>query len=540
GLDNLIEVGSDVSLRWMDGLQSLAGLQNLTTVGGSFIVTDAPMLTSVESTNSLVMVGGSFTINNCPSLISMTGFNALEAVGAWFGISGDQITHVDGFASLTQVDSSIFIGGDALISLTALRHVRTAGGISIDGPFTSLDLTALQTITTYDLDIEAFNLTEFTGCDELVSVGGDVILTTGMANLPDFPKLKSIGRMLLIHSRASLEVLDGFNELESIGSGQLGWGLDVYEHDKLTTIDGFHKLSTIEGDFVISNCDLLTTVRAFESLTAVGGSFSVTQNASLTDCTPFCPFLREGTAESKAVRWNGGDNTSPCWDQDDVDLACTFDLKLIDLNPLDFPDGISKETDVRQLDLEVVASFDTLRSALCADGVTEVLVRIEVPEDGRFELMEMSERIETPWGTDVYEAEADRFYVYLLYTAPETFDPGDGGTGTYMDTVRSYKEPLAIDFINNDEERFSYTASVTVVRPPVVLVHGTFDNPADAWKTKVADLPESETMLRRLQLEGYFASAVDYESTNGDSDGSSFEDNKMVVYENEGGIRDAI
>jgi len=93
------------------------------------------------------------------------------------------------------------------------------------------------------------------------------------------------------------------------------------------------------------------------------------------------------------------------------------------------------------------------------------------------------------------------------------------------------------------------TFSVKIVRPPVVLVHGTYDNPQYCWRQVDVGVDSSDkSMFDRLKSEGFQrVHTLDWELTNGNKDPSSFKHNQKTVWEGPpglptkpDGIRDAL
>ncbi len=81
-----------------------------------------------------------------------------------------------------------------------------------------------------------------------------------------------------------------------------------------------------------------------------------------------------------------------------------------------------------------------------------------------------------------------------------------------------------------------------LVRPPVVLIHGLYHNPRLAWQTPPPKEIGTSTMQQALESRGFRVFMVDYERTNGrpGTAPSRLRDNQKVVWENPGGIREAL
>lgn len=181
--------------------------------------------------------------------------------------------------------------------------------------------------------------------------------------------------------------------------------------------------------------------------------------------------------------------------------------------------------------------------AVAADGATVVIVRSlsEHPGKATFTIQGLgalypmgsmpfaspgSASLETP-----LRPIANGKYVALaLYRSPETLAQAREGA------VRASVSLQPSDGANASNA----TAEIKLVRPPVILVHGTYDNPKFCWDTHEAE-DEAPTPLKpMLEAQGFRVFLLDWEATNGMKDPSSFVRNERTLYDNKGGISDAI
>lgn len=198
---------------------------------------------------------------------------------------------------------------------------------------------------------------------------------------------------------------------------------------------------------------------------------------------------------------------------------------------------------------EVAAANRTKRAGAVADGASCLVLRMKVPEagSGTFE-MEGEDDVgglhplgSEPWGQDGQQAltveaveagqQPDRGWcVFALYAPPDTLGPGRG--------PRPVQVKLHFRPAKAGGREFDSTGSFKLIRPPVVLVHGTFDAPASCWDTPGTH--SQVTMKTRLEQEALRVFLVDWEETNGKKNPSAFVDNARTVWANPGGIKDAI
>jgi hypothetical protein len=311
GLDALESVGEALHIVDMPVLASLDGMQGLRTVVKDILIcgsyslfenAGAPNLVSVSGLSGLTEVGGGLEINNCDNLQVIEGINNLVAAGGLVVVRNDLLTSITGFESLDILESAVNYNGiyindnPALTTIDGTKTLRSTEYLRIEGPaITHIDLTGLtQVLGRFTLTTPV--LQSLSGPDLLRNVGENLVLTTGMREIAGFNAVDLIGGVLLIDSRDSLRLLSGFNQLKSIGIGQLGWGLDIYQHDRLTAITGLASLQSVAGDFLITENDNLISVEGFQNVRSVGGTLTVRLNTSLNDCSPLCPFLHEGMA----------------------------------------------------------------------------------------------------------------------------------------------------------------------------------------------------------------------------------------------------
>ncbi|WP_232107168.1 alpha/beta fold hydrolase [Gimesia alba] len=223
---------------------------------------------------------------------------------------------------------------------------------------------------------------------------------------------------------------------------------------------------------------------------------------------------------------------------------------------------------------ETLVKWDLKRKGAVADGVSLMLLRAEAKKPGKvvFQIPgEYAGRLdqldgsqfrlqETNSGSagDLSRVEVEtvefegKHYAFALYAPPADFSKISAGKKSYS-TIQIGERTTRMEFrsipveVSMQEINASTTSQPTkkefpliLARPPVVLVHGTYDNPKNCWQTKTSRGP---ALLQRLTNRGLAVYTVDFESTNGrkGSGPSRFEDNKRVVWSKEhGGIEQAL
>ncbi len=123
-------------------------------------------------------------------------------------------------------------------------------------------------------------------------------------------------------------------------------------------------------------------------------------------------------------------------------------------------------------------------------------------------------------------------YAFALYRPPNTF----GADSAERDLE------FTVDFKVDSDKYEDPKAKIPLklVRPPVVLVHGTYDSPKACYQ-EVDPLDDSPMSLAtRLRNAGFNIFCVDWEESNGAKDPSSFVYNSKAVWRNKDGIQTAL
>lgn len=235
-------------------------------------------------------------------------------------------------------------------------------------------------------------------------------------------------------------------------------------------------------------------------------------------------------------------------------------IQLLDANPM-FTPGLklplsSLPTAQEDRALLAPATEESVRLGAAADGVSLLLVRASFPVKGTvtFTLEGAGEQgtlhplIGNPWRPGPHQPTyttptrkvapaggATEEYAFALYKPPSS---AWRGTGARKVTLKAVLKPAG----KGAEVRADRL--ITLARPPVVLVHGTYDEPINCWKTKKGSIEFQQTIVERLNHEGFQEGSqlflVDWEATNGSSNPSDFVTNQQTVFYNKNGIKDAL
>jgi len=237
-----------------------------------------------------------------------------------------------------------------------------------------------------------------------------------------------------------------------------------------------------------------------------------------------------------------------------------FEVFASGIDLLDGNRAATGDRDYRRLsaaELVAVSIEDAGRQGVVADGVSPLLVRMRVPGDGTLHCTvegENNGRCESllvgPIGeTGASSAPAPTHLAVAVYHPPKRFGPGAGAGGPrYRGEVEVRAVDLKLRFSPVQGPPQNARRRVVLARPPVVLVHGTFDNPENCWHTAGGG---TASFAEAMSNAGFRTFAVDYRGSNGGNTSASFfqpqapgdstfEANADVVWANPGGIREAL
>jgi hypothetical protein len=287
-------------------------------------------------------------------------------------------------------------------------------------------------------------------------------------------------------------------------------------------------------------------------------------------------YFSSGRGWSEPGRWPPGEYRVELLREDATVASGSFEVGssdeveevlLFDVNPL-FTEGLNVDgMDATSL----LENLSTHRVGVVADGESQVLLRVELGSPGKTRFLideeESGGTLEALFDGATHEDEDGDYFAFAIYTAPEGFGaPARANPTQVLDGRVEYRdvrfriiqrkpgggEPT----IFQDPEELK----IRLARPPVVLVHGTFDNRKKCWTISASgnftsggaaqDAPKSPehgntSMEGYLRDRGFYVSLVDYEKSNGmwratSSDISSFKENRRVIWQNPGGLYDVL
>ena len=533
GLSNLVSVTGNVTFR-PGGITDMQGLSSLQNVDGTFYIQGSD-LTSLQGLSSLQTVG-TLEIRNNEALTSIDGLTALQSVETILIQNNNALAQVDGPESLTNVDHLLIWTNPILQSVSGFTGLETVPKrLSINANPACKEVSGFEALVTVGDELRIRQ------CDSLESVSGfgalqrvngrmDIVENPRLQEVSGFQNLRVLGTNLNIWENFSLVDITGFGSLDSVLND-----IEFFENNAMQDLAFLAPLRYVKSDLDVNDNASLRSIQGLEHLEFVGDGVFMNRNPMLTDCAPLCNLIQSLDPDDS---WGfASDNALGCATSAQVEGSCSIikSIRMIDANPELLTSFLFSIDDVRELTPEQIVAVDLPRSAIAADGVTEVVLITEYTEFGVTDVTIDGIPLEKPWGPNTVEIE-DRHYGFAIISAPDVFP---GSTDSDTDASGLAFEMADVEIAHSGEEITLRTDQVKIVRPPVILVHGTFSTPQTAWQ-ETASSPGSKSMEAHLSENGFRTFLLDYTATNGSADPSGFSDNAMALWENPGGIEEAV
>ncbi len=226
-------------------------------------------------------------------------------------------------------------------------------------------------------------------------------------------------------------------------------------------------------------------------------------------------------------------------------------IRMVDANPLFFPGNedawqsstsdypaLTGPASIHNLGVMELKELKNERIGVAADGESQLLLILKTRAKGIFEIkkeLKNSEEGRLQFFREGKTCDTGQGHVaYALYTAPPDFGKGSAQQSPSELIGAAEVRSVDLEIIFRPESgrgTIKKEQEIKIVRPPVVLVHGLFDEPVNAWMTG-ANSPVGPSLNYTLQATGFETFLVDYQLTNGTGGGysSSFDDNRYVVW----------
>ena len=240
-----------------DGLQNLSGLENLQFIGDRFYLINNSELTDLSSLSNLNYIARDIDIKDNHSLQNINGFNSLSSVESVSIINNDNLIRFDGLLNLVSLNSISIEWNDILNNLSGVNNVTTP----------------------LDLTIQNNN-----GLETLKTLNN--------------PNINSLN----ISSNTNLISLEGLENVTTLST------LRISRHDLLNNLNGLNNLTTITENLDISLNYGLNSLYGLDNLNQINGNLKIRSNYNLVD---FCAlkkiFINQGLDGNKDISNNAVD-----------------------------------------------------------------------------------------------------------------------------------------------------------------------------------------------------------------------------------------
>jgi len=299
GLTNLTNVESNLRIDNNDVLVDVSALENLTSLGGALSLSNNGVLTNTIGLHNITSIGEGLSVSSCPSLVSLDldnledvaleistgiqiiGNNSLVNINLSELLTvGDNLTirNNNNLTNLSKLNKLSYIGRNLLIennpNLTSMPFeslVTIDRSLNINSNNDLIDLSGLTSLTSVGLDFDlggnSSNFSSISGLGSLETIGGDAFIVGTLAeNLNAFSELTTIGGNFSVSNNSSLENLEGLNKLSSIG-GRF-W---ISNNDSLLNLDGLEALVSTGVDTLVGGVGLSLDIVNNNSLLNLNG-----------------------------------------------------------------------------------------------------------------------------------------------------------------------------------------------------------------------------------------------------------------------------
>lgn len=234
---------------------------------------------------STTLINGSLIISG-DDIVDLSNLSNLEQINGSLTIRGNKLlTNIDSLSSLTMVSNGIWIeDNNALTNVDGLSSVNTCRNLSIE------ENPALKSLDGFNQISSIRGSLVISLCDALESINSfnnlthvegqcQISINRELQSINGFNKITSLSDDLWISANDKLTSITAFSELTSV---KQHFGID--NHYELLELNGFPSLDSVYGFFAIRSNDILNTVHGFGNLSYIGSHLKVHNNEELSNC----------------------------------------------------------------------------------------------------------------------------------------------------------------------------------------------------------------------------------------------------------------
>jgi uncharacterized repeat protein (TIGR01451 family) len=290
GLNKLSRIGGGLNLYYNQNLTHLNDFQALTDLDSTLRIETNQKLTNVSGLNQLQYIGGSLQVSDNQALRYLNGFDQVAFVGQNVSVTS---SFNGGYLpdSLQILPTAISIGGSLNIS-SVVKQIKgfhaleeVAGSISYSCTGAVDGFRLLRKVGSHMNCRQASSLVIFNKVEEIT--GALDINAPASATEPVFTSLRYLYGGLSVYNYNNKKMwLQGFSQL--LTSGRMN-----FTGDSLVMIPEFENLTTLNGEFSITNCKI-TEYKGLNQLKSMVGAINIS-NCSALKKLDMCATLEEMT-----------------------------------------------------------------------------------------------------------------------------------------------------------------------------------------------------------------------------------------------------
>ena len=336
-------------------ITSISNFSNLEFVGGDFKIDQSHLIETIEGINKLQIIKGDFSItSNYGGLKAIKGFDSLENIEKGFVIHQNSVLEIiSGFENLKGVGDFSIDNNDALTNIPQFNQLLIVGwDLDIANNNSLTEINGFNSLIEINLALNIKinnNLTNIIGFENLIKV--DVLYIDG-AQINNIPLFNNVLKIVsVVVNNTKIKHINGFNNIQTILELTPNFGIIHLDgNEELLDINGFSKLTKLQGQLSITNNNKLRSLIGFNNLVETrminisvneslpnleglenlfivgnvgGNSIAISGNTSLTDCTAICNLISNGTINGKIFI---SDNPSKCSSEVEIREECIPDF----------------------------------------------------------------------------------------------------------------------------------------------------------------------------------------------------------------------
>lgn len=222
-------------------------------------------ITNLDGLSDLIAVNWDLSIFVNPMLSDVQGLSGLGQIGGSLGIrENPALEDLSGLSGLTKIEWNVWISdNDALTDLqgllTSISHVEG------------------------DVIIERNNeLSSLEGLNGLQSTGGylQIMGHPKLTSLASLAGLTVVGGWLVISDNDALMSLEGLTSVSTVNGG-----LHIHDNDALTSLEGLTSVTNI-GSLIVRGNDALISLAGLASVKTMTGGLEIAEQPNLVDIDP--------------------------------------------------------------------------------------------------------------------------------------------------------------------------------------------------------------------------------------------------------------